>query len=183
MFTNLTSLIPVLDAAAKYDMKGAVQSLCLQLMKGSTGDTLMHENPLWVYSKAKQLDLTDVKRAAANATLAINLSGALCQPDVANVPASWILELLTLRTEHIEWWKSRCLVSTPIIEGIYREPPCLCYQVYSVDVVLRIMERPCARSVREIDFNRILRCTRCSEGATAHYQKICLLYENKFGKF
>ena len=183
MFKNLTSLIPVLDAAAKYDMKGVVRSLCLQLMKGTMGDTLMYEDPLWVYSKAKQLGLTDLKRAAAKATLTINLSEAQCRPDVANAPASWILELFTLRKEHIEWWKRRYNMPTSIIEDTNRHPRCQCYSIHLVDVVLKIMERPCARSVREIEFYGILHCHRCSEAVTAYYQKQCLLYEQSFGKF
>lgn len=171
-------------------------------MKGTTGDTLIYEDPLWVYSKAKQFHLTDLERVAAQHTLAINLSEAQRRPEVTNAPASWMLELLTLRTEHIEWWKSRCQHLIPIanmneqyetIRGydvFYRQTPCQCRQMDSastinppLDAVMKIMERPCARSVREIDFNRILGCLRCGAAATAHYQKICLEYEKKFGKF
>jgi len=202
IFTRLTSLMPVLDAAAKYDMKAIIHSLSLQLMRGTAGDTLLYEDPLWVYSKAKQLDLTDLARAAANATLTIDLGEAPRRPDAANVPASWILELVTLRTKHTQWWKTKCQESIPVAnmnrqfqqisarDAFYGSYNCQCPQInypYKIDppkdVVMKIMERPCARSVREIDFHQIIKCLRCGAAAMGHYREICLLYEAEFGKF
>ena len=84
VFTALTSLIPVLDAAAKYDMKGIVAALSSQLMKGTTGEAIMYQDPLWVYSKAKQLGLAELAKVAANATLTIDLGEATYRPEVAN---------------------------------------------------------------------------------------------------
>jgi len=81
--------MPVLDAAAKYDMKGVVEALSSQLMKGTMGDALMYQDPLWVYCKAKQLDLADLAKAAANATLTIDIGEAARRPEVANGSASW----------------------------------------------------------------------------------------------
>jgi len=212
IFTRLTSLMPVLDAAAKYDMKAIIHSLSLQLMRGITGEPLLYEDPLWVYSKVKQLDLTDLARAAANATLTIDLGKAPIRPEVANVPASWILELVKLRTKRTQWWKDECQNPIPIANmdrqyeptetgssfyemitarrAFYRQTPCQCPQMNSaceiippMKLVMKIIERPCARSVREIDFNRFTQCLRCGAAATAHYRKICLLYEEEFGKF
>jgi len=202
IFTGLTSLMPVLDAAAKYDMKGIQHSLGLQLMIGVTGNTLLYEDPLWVYYKAKQLDLTDLAKAAANATLTIDLGEAPRRPDAANVPASWILELVTLRTKHSQWWKIKCQDSIPVANmdrqfhvtsarnAFYGPYNCQCPQInypYKIDppkgVVMKIMERPCARSVREIDFHQIIKCLRCGAAAMGHYREICLLYEAEFGKF
>jgi hypothetical protein len=202
IFTNLTSLMPVLDAAAKYDMKGIVQLLSLQLMKGTTGDSLIYEDPLWVYSKAKQLDLTHIARAAANATLTIDLGKAPTRPEVTNVPALWILELVKLRTEHIQWWKDECRQPIPIAQmshqyeptpnfnPFYQQTPCQCPQLSSareikppVDVVLRVMEPPCARSVREIDFNQIAQCLRCGAATAAHYRKNACFMKRSLGSF
>jgi len=200
MFTGLTSLMPVLDAAAKYDMKAIIHSLSLQLTGGVTGDTLLYEDPLWVYSKAKQLGLTDLARAAANATLTIDLGEAPMRPEVANVPASWILELVKLRTKHAQWWKTKCQQPIPIANmdsqykptvtrsAFYCQTSCQCPTMNSAceikpptDIVMKIIERPCARSVHEIDFNQLIKCLRCGAAATAHYRKICLLYEKEFG--
>jgi len=81
IFTALTSLIPVLDAAAKYDMNGFIERLSAQLMEGVMGDALMYQDPLWVYTKANQLDLADLANAAANATPTIDLDEVPCRPD------------------------------------------------------------------------------------------------------
>ena len=106
--------MPVLDAAAKYDMKGVVRSLSLQITKGMKGDPLLYQDPLWVYAKAKQLDLADLARAAANATLTSDLSEAPRRPELANIPASWIFELVTLRTKHT-CWKLALVFSSPLV--------------------------------------------------------------------
>ena len=202
IFTALTALIPVLDAAVKYDMKGVVAALSSQLMKGPTGEAIMYQDPLWVYSKAKQLDLADLAKAAANATLTIDLGEAVYRPEVAHGAASWILELVSLRTKHSQWWRDNCLKEIPIARmteqyelnsrhGVFfRNTACQCPQLSTVDtikpptqVVLKILERPCARSVRKIDFNRAIGCLRCGAAAAVHYRKICLSYEKQFGKF
>lgn len=201
IFTALTSLIPVLDAAAKYDMKGVVGALISQL---TTGDTLMYQDPLWVYSKAKQLDLADLAKPAAKATLTIDLGDKAYRPEVANGSASWILELASLRTEHSQWWRDNCLQEIPIARMTeqyelntrygavcrFGHTSCQCPQLNTADtikppiqVVLKILEHPCARSVRKIDFHRVIGCLRCGAAATAHYGKICLQYEKKFGEF
>ena len=196
--------MPVLDAAAKYGMDGVVEALSSQLMKGTTGDALMYQDPLWAYFKARQLDLADLAKAAANATLTIDIGQAapIYRPEVANGSASWILELVSLRTEHSKWWAGWCLQEIPIARmnveyeldsratGYFRRTPCQCPQLQLTDtikppigVVLKIMERPCAKSVREIDFNRLIGCLRCGAAAAAHYRNICLYYETQFGKF
>jgi len=199
IFTALTSLMPVLDAAAKYDMKGVVRALISQL---TTGGALMYQDPLWVYSKAKQLDLADLAKWAAKATLAIDLGGNAYRPEVANGSASWILELVSLRTEHSQWWRNNCLQEIPIARmnkhyelntrsgTAFRHTSCQCPQLSTADtikppiqVVLKILEHPCARSVRKIDFHQVIGCLRCGAAATAHYRKICLEYEKHFGEF
>jgi len=201
-FTTLTSLMPVLDAAAKYDMKGVAQSLGAQLMTGVTEDALLYQDPLWVYIKAKQLDLTDLAKAAANATLTIDLGEAPYKPEVANAPASWILELLTLRSKHSQWWSAEARQPIRIARmnsnyqrdhtsaAVYRQIACQCPQLGAADTiqpsteaVLKINERPCAKSVRKIDFNRTFGCLRCGAAATAHYNQVCQVYEKNFGKF
>jgi hypothetical protein len=196
--------MPVLDAAAKYDMKGVVGSLGVQLMRGMPGDALMYQDPLWVYCKAKQLDLADLAKAAANATLTIDLSKAPRKPEVANAPASWILDLVTLRARHSHWWRTTCQQSIRIAKmnkkyeatsevfSFYRRTGCQCPQPLNlasadtitprIEIVQEIMEYPCAESVRKIDFNRIIGCLRCGAAATAHYRKVCLLYEKEFGE-
>ena len=194
--------MPVLDAAAKYDMKGVVEALSLQLTKGAAGDALIYQDPLWVYSKAKQLDLADLAKAAANATLTIDIGETPYRPEVANGSVSWILELVSLRTKHSQWWVDNCLQEIPIARmneqyelkswdaGFFRNVSCQCPHPYTtntikppIEAVLKIIERPCAKSVREIDFHRIFGCLRCGAAATAHYRKICLKYETHFGKF
>lgn len=195
--------MPVLDAAAKYDMKRVVRSLDLQITKGMKGDPLMYQDPLWVYAKAKQLDLAHLARVAAKATLTIDLGKAPDRPELANVPASWIFELVKLRAEHTQWWSTRCqqpiqiakmsdqYEPTSISHGFYRQIPCQCPHINvatcainpSIEIVMKIMERPCAKSVRELDFNRITKCLRCGAAVTAHYRKICLHYAKKFGEF
>ena len=196
-FTALSSLMPVLDAAAKYDMKGVMDSLSVQIIEGTTKGALMYQNPLWVYIKAKQLDLADLAKAGANATLTIDLGEAPHTPEVANAPASWILELVALRTKHGQWWRTRCHRPIQIAKMnsdyqpdrrfIYGQFACQCPRVGTEDtrqpspeVILKIMERPCAKSVREIDFNQIIRCLRCGAAAAAHYNKVCQLYEMDF---
>jgi hypothetical protein len=203
IFMALTSLMPVLDAATKYDMKGVVGSLTVQLMKRIAGDPLMYQDPLWVYVKAKQLDLVALSNAAARATLSIDIHKGPHKPEVANAPASWILELVQLREEHSQWWYSQCRRSIQIANmtveygqtdsrgsSFYRTTACQCPDLHSVttikpptEVVLKIMAHPCAKSVREIDFNRAFQCFRCGAAAAVHYKEICLWYEARFGKF
>lgn len=202
-FAALTSLMRVLDAAAKYDMKGVVESLSAQLTKGMMEGALMYQNPLWVYVKAKQLDLADLTKAAANATLTTDLGGTPNTPEVANAPASWILELVTLRATHSKWWSDQCQTAIRIAsmgsdynsarftsQSVYRRSDCQCPRLSTEDtiqpptrLVLKILERPCAKSVREIDFNLIIGCLRCGAAARAHYSKICQNYESQFGVF
>lgn len=195
----------VLDAAAKYDMKGVMESLSAQLTSGTMKGALMYESPLWVYIKAKQLDLADLATAAAKATLTTDLGEAPHTPtEVANAPASWILELATLRATHSKWWRDRCQSAIRIasmsadymatqsygLGTCYRRYDCQCPRLGTEDtiqpttkLVLKILEHPCAKSVREIDFNLIIGCLRCGAAARAHYNKICQSYESKFGIF
>ena len=164
----------------------------------------MYQDPLLVYCKAKQLDLADLAKAAAKATLTIDLGDSRAnRPEIANGAASWILELVSLRTEHSRWWRAESQQEIPIAAMsaqyelnppystlVFRKAPCQCPQLSTADtikppiqVVLKIMGHPCARSVRKIDFNQVIGCLRCGAAATAHYRKICLRYEQKFGEF
>ena len=86
-------------------MKGVIGALISQL---TTGDALMYQDPFLVYCKAKQLDLADLAKAAAKATLTIDLGDSHAnRPEIANGAASWILELVSLRTEHSRWWRAK----------------------------------------------------------------------------
>ena len=192
--------MPVLDAAANYDMKRVVGSLSVQLMKGIERDGLMYQNPVWVYVKAKQLELADLEKAAANATMTIDLHNAPRNAEVDNAPALWILELITVRETHRQWWRTKCNTSIRIAnmdatynpvgsynKAFYGRTGCQCPQLGSVDtiqppieLVLKIMAYPCAKSVREIDFNQAIGCLRCGAATTAHYKKISQAYEGKF---
>ena len=154
--------MPVLDAAAKYDMKGVVKSLSLQITKGMKGDPLMYQDPLWVHAKAKQLDLAYLAKAAANATLTIDLGEAPRRPELANVPASWIFELVNLRTNR----SSNILSVSSTSHDMCHQP---FYRDRNEDY-----GTPVCKSVREIDFNRITKCLRCGAAIAAHYRKICL---------
>lgn len=182
-------------------MKGVIGSLSVQLTKGMAGDALMYQNPVWVYIKAKQLDLADLAGTAANATLTIDLSEAPRHPEVDNAPASWVLELVKLRAQHSRWWSPQCNQPISISRmtrdyeptrgaAFYRRIACQCPHNNSsgdtikppTEVALKIMQRPCAKSVREIDFHQVLGCLGCGAAATAHYRKICLDYEKEYGK-
>ena len=101
VFPTLHALVPVLDAAYKYEMKGVMGALSTQLI--STGCGLMQQSPLWVYAKAKHLGLDEVASAAANATLDIDITiQPRDNPDIANMPASWLWDLLALRRKREE---------------------------------------------------------------------------------
>ena len=61
----------------------------------------MRKDPLWVYAKAKYLGLDEVANAAANATLNIDITiRPQDNPDIADMPPSWLWDLLELRREH-----------------------------------------------------------------------------------
>ena len=103
VFPTLHALVPVLDAAYKYEMKGVMGALSTQLIsrtsgEGKIGSGLMQQNPVWVYAKAKHLGLDEVASVAAKATLNIDITiQPRDNPDIANMPASWLWDLLALR--------------------------------------------------------------------------------------
>jgi hypothetical protein len=121
VFTDLDSLLPVLDAAIKYQMKTIVDELQTQIMfKCVDGKTyrepLLYDDPLGIYVKAKELDLVDLADAAANATLNIDVSALPDnRSDVANMPALWLWQLLNLRKERTTWLLQKCGSSFPIV--------------------------------------------------------------------
>jgi hypothetical protein len=104
-FSNLESLMPVLDAAHKYDMKATLKQLIKQLISSTmTGDTrqgcLMYEDPLWVYAKARRLGLDKLASVAASATLGMDMTvRPKYRAEVTNMPAAWLWDLIELQKE------------------------------------------------------------------------------------
>jgi hypothetical protein len=188
VFSTLNTLMPVLDAASKYDMKGVIGAISIQLISrmstdGMTGDALLYKDPLWVYAKAKHLGLDKVANAAANATLGIDITNQpKDNPDVANMPASWLWDLLELRKARRRWFSNKGCGQFPIgnlkadytvgqpSESVYFPLfSCRClqqtansqYKVLSTSQVEWITTNPCPKWVRSLDFNRQWNCFRC----------------------
>ena len=86
-------------------MKGVVEASSLQLRKGAAGDALIYQDRLWVYSKAKQLGLADLAKAAADAHADhyIDIGEAPRRPEVLAHHGSWSWSHY-VRTKHSQWW-------------------------------------------------------------------------------
>ena len=212
VFSDLDALMPVLEAAAKYDMKAVTNALAGQLMskridQGRHREALIYTDPLRVYAKAKQIGLVDLANAAANASLNINVYAVPAGiHEYGNMPASWLWELLDVREKRVQWWLTK-LVNTqhPIacISGAYyyvgansmhsiigRVSSCNCghntssdFRVIPDAIKDKIRSYPCARAVRKIDFCMELKCLRCGAALNASFKKLCDEYETAFGTF
>ena len=203
IFPSLDPAIQVLDAAAKYSMNGVMVAISTQITArmGTAGEELLYQDPLRVYITAKRLDLNKLADAAAKATLIVNINQI---PDVtlecANMPASWLWALLSLRDAQSQWWAEKCddLIHVAGMHEDYTRShspspyfghmSCSCRQVTETRSVpnalqQKIVTYPCVRAVRRIDFAKELACLRCGAAAAAHFRKICDDHEKVYGRW
>ena len=203
VFTSLDALLPVLNAANKYQMRAVVDALKAQIMSTSvSGNTyreaLLYDDPLRVYAKAKELNLGDLANAAASATLNIDIT---CLPDahshMASMPAMWLWQLLDIRKERTAWLLAYHRYNTSFVRHTYQ--PCSFFRAVQCGcgktdnsiskempalLLDRIKANPCPRAIRKIDFIGVLNnCSQCGAAAAVHFNKICTEYEKRFGMF
>jgi len=208
VFETLDELLPVLDAAAKYEMGAITDALARQLMSKLPmnqrhQEALLYDDPLRVYVKAKQLGLAGLASAAADASLNVNIyTTPVDIHRYDNMPASWLWQLLEMRQKRVNWWSTR--IQTYLVANMdnqyntitssramtFRSVACNCghNDISSQRPVPettreRIKSYPCARAVREIDFAVELKCLRCGAAANGKFTQLCELYEAEFGTF
>ena len=213
VFTSLDALLPVLDAANKYQMRVVVDALKAQIMSRSVSgktyrEALLYDDPLRVYAKAKELNLSDLVDAAANATLNIDIMVTPvpdAHSDVASMPATWLWQLLDIRKERTAWLLSKCghrfniglmdskyqILTNGLQFRHFQTFRCGCDAIED-DVFARaipaslldkVKANPCPRAIRKIDFNVELRCLRCGAAVAVHFNSVCKEYEEAFGVF
>ena len=210
IFSDLDALLPVLDAAAKYEMTAVTNALARQLMseqpdQGKHQKALVYTDPLRVYAKAKQFELVDLANAAANASLNINIYTTPRNIyEYSDMPASWLWKLLEMRQKRVKWWSHK-LKDVPIGDmssnysyvGNYshqlhflRVSTCTCnpepssnFMVIPDTIKEKIRSHPCAKAVRRIDFAVELKCLRCGAAMNGSFKRLCEAYEAEFGTF
>lgn len=196
-------MLPVCSAAVKYEMKVVVDALQMQIVSKriigkSYREALLYADPLRIFVKAKELGLDDLAKAAANATLNIDISAVPIntRSDLASMPVVLLWQLLDLRKERATWLLEKCgsvfYIKRMKPKYDYGSPStaiCKCGAVAAstsgIPALLRDMIKayPCARAIRRINFNKELGCLRCGGAAIAHFNKICDEYEKTFGIF
>ena len=213
VFTSLDVLLPVLNAASKYQMRVVVDALKVQVMSRTvSGNTyreaLLYDDPLRVYAKAKELKLDDLANAAANATLNIDITRTPdTHSDLASMPALWLWQLMDIRKERTTWLLTNCRYQFYVGSmdlaykfaatqpnqpdySYFRAFACGCgvgngvaSKAIPASLLDKIKANPCPRAIRKIDFNVELRCLRCGAAAAAHFNRVCKEYEEAFGMF
>jgi hypothetical protein len=107
-WTSLEGFGPVLDAAIRYDMRGAVETLRMALISPRRVDehilpSFAELDPLRTYAIARQAGLEPEAQLAGNATKGISLRNSEMSAEVENMPTKYYRELITLRDDRGHW--------------------------------------------------------------------------------
>jgi hypothetical protein len=107
-WTSLEGFGPVLDAAIRYDMRGAVETLRQALISPRRVDEQLlpafsELDPLRVFAIAKQAGLEQEAQLSGNATRGISLRNSEMSVEVENMPTKFYRELIHLRDEKGHW--------------------------------------------------------------------------------
>ncbi|PVF99540.1 hypothetical protein CPB86DRAFT_289050 [Serendipita vermifera] len=107
-WTSLEGFGPVLDAAIRYDMRGAVETLRQALISPRRVDeqilpSFSELDPLRVFAIAKQAGLEQEAQLAGNATKGISLRNSEMSVEVENMPTKFYRELIHLRDDKGHW--------------------------------------------------------------------------------
>ena len=212
VLSNLDALLPVLDAAAKYEMTGVTNALARPLMskqpdQGKHQKALVYRDPLRVYAKAKQVELVDLANAAANASLNISIYTTPAGiHEYGNMLASWLWEQLDMREKRVKWWsdkltnfklpiacmsggysyvgnQSQQLYFGQISDSNYGHTTSSDFMVIPDTTKEKFKSYPCAKAVRRIDFAVELKCLRCGAAVNGHFKGLCETYGAIFGAF
>lgn len=116
-WTSLEGFGPVLDAAIRYDMRGAIETLRQALISPRrVDDTILPSfaelDPLRVFAIARQAGMEPEANLAGNATRNISLRNSEMSPEVENMPTKFYRELITLRDERGHWRETFKLFKT-----------------------------------------------------------------------
>jgi hypothetical protein len=210
VFEELDAFLNVLKAAAKYQMVVVVDTLTDQVTSSRLKDNVVHEplmykDPLRVFATAKHLAIERLSVIAREATLTVDIHTTNRSTEASTMLALWLWELEDTRRERWQWLKDRCETSyvNPLYSAyryaytyvggtafdslnvpfIQATCPVHDSKVTHTKLMERIKDFPCPKSIREIDFNSELRCSRCVDSSTAFFKRICEDYEAKFGRF
>ena len=116
-WTSLEGFGPVLDAAIRYDMRGAIETLRQALISPRRVDdhilpSFAELDPLRVYAIARQAGMEPEAQMAGNATKSISLRHTEMSAEVENMPTKFYRELMTLRDEKGHWKETFKLFKT-----------------------------------------------------------------------
>lgn len=107
-WTSLEGFGPVLDAAIRYDMRGAIETLRRALISPRRVEdqilpSFVELDPIRTFAIARQAGLESEAQLAGNATRAVSLRNSQMSPEVENMPTKYYRELITLRDEGGHW--------------------------------------------------------------------------------
>ncbi|KAG8799588.1 hypothetical protein FRC17_007092 [Serendipita sp. 399] len=116
-WTSLDGFGPVLDAAIRYDMRGAIETLRQALVSPRRVDenilpAFSELDPLRVYAIARQAGLEPEAQMAGNATKSISLRNSQMSVEVENMPTKFYRDLVMLRDERGHWRETFKLFKT-----------------------------------------------------------------------
>lgn len=107
-WTSLEGFGPVLDAAIRYDMRGAVETLRQALISPRRVDdhilpSFADLDPLRVFAISRQAGLEAEAEMAKNATKGISLRNSEMSAEVENMPTKYYRELINVRDDRGHW--------------------------------------------------------------------------------
>jgi hypothetical protein len=107
-WTSLEGFGPVIDAAIRYDMRGAVETLRQALISPRRVDdhilpSFADLDPLRVFAIARQAGLEAEAEMAKNATKGISLRNSEMSAEVENMPTKYYRELINVRDDRGHW--------------------------------------------------------------------------------
>jgi hypothetical protein len=206
VFEELDPCFDVLKAAAKYQMEGIINTLTDQITSPQcknnvTYQPLVYKDPVRVFAVAKHLAIERLSLIGREATLTIDIRNIIRSTEASNMLVSWLWELEDTRQERKQWLKDRCGTSFHVgnLDSFYhyqarpilfRPSACQCSgnskddkKFIPANVLERIENFPCPKTIRNIDFHLECTCLRCGAAATAFFKRVCEDYEAKFGGF
>ncbi|KAG8761250.1 hypothetical protein FRC14_005537 [Serendipita sp. 396] len=116
-WTSLDGFGPVLDAAIRYDMRGAIETLRQALISPRRVDdsilpAFSELDPIRVYAIARQAGLEPEAQVAGNATKSVSLRNSQMSVEVENMPTKFYRDLVLLRDERGHWRETFKLFKT-----------------------------------------------------------------------
>ena len=116
-WTSLEGFGPVLDAAIRYDMRGAIETLRQALISPRRVDdqilpSFAEIDPLRVFAIARQAGLDPEAQLSGNATKGISLRNSEMSVEVENMPTKYYRELISLRDDRGHWKETFKLFKT-----------------------------------------------------------------------